>query len=701
MTSINTHYKANTVDPAAQGTSSDAYLDQVKAELEAALAEIEQFKEENAQWLESLTEEQWLTLNRLEVTHKATIAAINAGNYQPCSSPTAVDENGNLLNEPQELQPGWNGVPDDYIDEDDPYGQDLLGDDPNNKYGEFGGTVTIPNSGNTASPTLVGFQMTDDMVGLTAESRGRDIIVTVEYEDGTKKSWVIKEGAVRPEPLVFSARGLSHEVTIDLRHLARMSTGEYPGYPYGARSGVYVHLTDFDDTCYGSMSDDVIIGYAGNDTIDAMAGNDTVYGDEYYQTAGDMTMEYGGDDKIKGGAGEDIIYGGGGIDTSFKSDKGEAVAETEGWVNDVTDAANIPPSDDWFDSPGDDWVVTDEIEDGMVVVQNESGEAGTMTLTMPDGYNMAYAEMDGDGNLIITFVGDEGTFKVMIEDFFGTFQNDDVVKLIFEGSSENDIIDFSRVEITNQAISIYGEGGDDLIMGAQNALLSDGVDMEDLLESQRNSNSELEGYVEEGIFASDDYADDDNTRADGYQATAKDGYIEITADPNDPDGPAEKLNINAPDGYDHGYITTDAAGNVYVVLVKQTESGKAETIVIRIDDDLCGPGGLSYSDIKIRHGVVDDDEVTWGNPLSLIPISSDMEDYLIDAGGGNDIVFTQKGGYTDSAEDVVEVEPEAVVDYTPTSSSTDSSSSVDETEGVEDEGTGDGEEEEEEEESGS
>jgi Ca2+-binding RTX toxin-like protein len=686
MTSINTHYKANMVDAAAQGATTDPYLDQVKADLEEALAEIEQFKEENAQWLDSMTEEQWLTLNRLEVTSKATIAAIDAGTYRSTSAPAAVDENGNLLNQPQELQDGWNGV-DGYVDPDDAYGQDLVDDDPD-KYGEFGGTVNIPNSGNAAAPTSVGFQMTDDMVGITAESRGRDIIVTVEYEDGTKKSWVVKEGTVRPEPIIISARGLTHGVTMDFSRVMRASTGEYPGYPYGQRSGFYIHGTDYKDTIIGTQSDDAIVAYAGNDTIDAMAGNDTVYGDEYYQTSGDQTMGYGGDDTIKGGAGDDILYGGGGLDTSFKSDKGEAVAETEGWVNDVTDAANIPPSDDWFDSPGDDWVVTDEVEDGMVVIENQSGEAGSMTLTMPDGYNMAYAEMDGDGNLVITFVGDEGTFKVMIEDFFSKFQNDDVVRLVFEGGSENDIIDFSRVEITNQTISIYGEGGDDLIMGAENALLSDGVDMENLLESQRNSNGELEGYVEEGIFASDDYADGDNTSADGYHSEAKDGYIEITADPNDPDGPAEKLNINAPDGYDHGYITTDAAGNTYVILVKQTESGKAETIVIKVNSSLCGPGGLSYDDIKIKHGVVDDDETTWGNPLELTWISSDIEDYLLDGGGGNDIVFTQKGGYTDGAEDVVEVEPEPVVEYTPTSSSTDSSSStVDEEEEVVDDDT--------------
>ncbi len=664
MTSINTNYKANTVDPATQST--DPYVAQMQAEIQAALEEIEQFKLENAEWL---SEEQLVQMDRIFVTLKAQAAAIEAGGVLGGPGMSgAVDEEGNLLNQPQELQPEFNGIPDDCIDSGDAYGQGLIADDPA-RYGDFGGTVSIPNSGDVTSPTKVAFQMTDDMVAIYGESRGRDIIITVEYEDGSRKSWVIKEGTVRPEPIVISALGLSHGVKMDFSHVMRVSTGEYPGYPYGSRSGFYIHGTEYDDEIIATQSDDAIVAYAGNDTIDGMAGNDSIWGDEYYQMSGQFDMGYGGNDTIKGGTGDDIIYGGGGLDTSFKSDKKESVSETEGWENDI--AEDMPPPGSWFGSPSGDWEVQPDMEDGMAIIENTTGNAGVLEIDMPNGYDMAYAEKDADGNLIITFVGDEGTFKVKIEDFFNEQWNDDgVVKLIFNGSSENEIIDFSRVPVTSQAIKILGGNGDDIILGAESALLADGVDIENMLESQKNSDNELQGYVDEGIFAvPESEYEDDMTTANGYQADVQDGQIVITDDGDPNTDPADKLNIKAPDGYDHGYITTDAAGNIYVILVKQTESGKAETIVIKIDKDLCGPGGLTYSDISIKHAIVDDDEETFGSPLALIPVSCDYDDYLIDGGAGNDLAFFQKGANVKDVEDEVEIEPEPYIEPTlPTSS---------------------------------
>lgn len=676
MTSINTSYKANTIDPVAQSGSMDPYLAEIQSQIQEALSEIDQFKIENSEWL---TEEQLVQMNRIETMLKAEYAAIQGGGIGGTGA-LGVDGEGNLLNRPEDLQPEWNGVPADCIDASDAYGQDLVNDDPG-KYGEFAGTVNIPNSGNPADPTKIAFQMTDDMDAIYGESRGRDMIITVvdytygqdgEIIDEVRRSWVIKEGTVRPEPIIVSALGLSHGVTMDFSRVIRVSTGEYPGYFQGNSQGLYIHGTEFNDDITGSQCKDSIIAYAGNDILDGQGGDDTIYADEYYQVAGQQSMEYGGDDKVKGGTGDDIIYGGGGLDTASKSDAGEAVAEVEGWENDVADASTIPDIDDCVLSPGDDWVVG-EIEDGVVVVENVTGDAGEIFMDMPPGYNMALGEMDGDGNLKITFVGDAGTFTVMFEDFFGKFGDDEVVKLVFYGGSGNDIIDFSGVkvnEINGQCISIVDEyNSDDIILGAENALLKDGVDLEEILESQKNSDGELQGLVDEGIFAtdSDNYAD--SSTANGYTSHVEDGQIVIEDDGDSTTDPATKLYLKAPEGYEHGYITSDTAGNIYVIMVKPTESGKAETIVIKIDTGLCGPGDeLSYSDIGIKHWDVDDDEESGGSPLALIPISCDMEDYLIDAGAGNDMVFNQKGGYNENAEDEVWIEPEPFFDTTPVSS---------------------------------
>jgi len=649
----------------------DPYLAEIQAQIQEALAEIEQFKLENSEWL---TEEQLAQMNRIEVTLKAEAAAIQGGGLGGIAAPAAVDENGNLLSRPEELAPEWNGIPSDYINGSDPYGQDLVNDDPS-KYGDFAGTITIPNSGNPNAPTHIAFQMTDDMVELYGESRGRDLVITVVYEDGSRKSWVIKEGTVRPEPIVFSALGLTHGVKMDLSRMIRVATGDYAcNSQYAHR--VYMHGTEYNDVLIGTQSavGDAIVGYAGDDTIDGMAGDDQIWGDECYQMSGDQTMEYGGDDKIHGGTGSDTIYGGGGIDTSYKSDKGEAVFETESVENDVADATTIPDPEDWFyssGSPESDWVVDPEIEDGMVVIYNQSGNAGELNLDMPAGYNMAYAEQDADGNLIITFIGENGTFKVLIEDFFGKF-DDDVVRLHFFGGNDNDIIDFSRVELTSQAISIEDAyNSDDIILGAKNALLSDGVDMENLFDSQKNSDSELQNYVDEGVFATDE-SNYEGTSADGFNAEVDEAnnQIHITGDSDHLD----KLNIKAPDGYDHGYITMHG-GDMYLILVKQTESGKAKTIVFRIDGSL----GLDFSDISIKHAITEDDDTTFGSVLPIYAISDDIDDYLIDAGAGNDIVFTQKGGNTENAEDVVEVEPDPYFEGTSTSTPSTSSTDVGET----------------------
>ena len=662
MTSINTNYKANSVDPATQSGSMDPYLAEIQAQIQEALSEIELFKLENSEWL---TEEQLAQMNRIEVTLKAEAAAIQGGGLGGAGAvPGAVDENGNLLNRPEELPPEWGGIPSEYINGSDPYGQDLINDDPS-KYGDFAGTITIPNSGDPNIPTNISFQMTDDMTEIYGESRGRDLIVTVVFEDGSKKSWVIEEGTVRPEPIVFSALGLTHGVKMDFSRVIRIDTGDYACNSEHAYR-IYMHGSEYDDVLIGTQSErgDKIVGYAGNDTIDGMAGNDLIWGDEHYEASGQHSIEYGGDDTIKGGTGYDTIYGGGGIDTPYASDKGESVFETEkDPIEDVADATTIPDPDDWFyssGSPESDWVADPEIEDGMVVIYNESGNAGELNIDMPQGYNMAYAEQDGDNNLIITFVGEDGTFKIMIEDFFGKF-DDDAVRLHFFGGADNDIIDFSRVELTSQAISIEDAyNSDDIILGAKSALLSDGVELDSLLESQKNSDNALQNYVDEGAFATDEANYTDPSSADGYHAEVDEtnNQIHISGD-TDHSG---KLNIKAPDGYDVGYMTMHG-GDMYLILVKRSESGKAQTMVFRIDGSL----GLDFSDISVSHAITEDGEPTFGGPIPLYAISDDIDDYLIDAGPGNDIVFSQKGGNTKNAEDEVEVQPDSEIPPTPPS----------------------------------
>ncbi|MFA4973726.1 MAG: hypothetical protein WC683_14035, partial [bacterium] len=281
MTNINTNYKASTTD--TTDTSYDVPestdMTELQEKIQAALYQIENFE-----YADYLTEAQLAELNRIKLMLKAESAAISGyaltGEYSIEGA-----EGAGYWDQPTELAPEWNGIPPEYMHTDasdggvGEYGAGMS-DDPE---AEYAGTVVIPNSGDIVEPTKLGFQMTDDMASLTLESNGRDGILTVTYQDGTKRYWVIQDLTVRREPMIISAFGLSHGVTIDCSHLIRVSDGTFPNYPYGARSGVYIHGSMYNDTIFGSQSDDGIVAYDGDDIIDGMAGNDSIYGDMSYE----------------------------------------------------------------------------------------------------------------------------------------------------------------------------------------------------------------------------------------------------------------------------------------------------------------------------------------------------------------------------------------------------------------------------------
>jgi len=637
---INTHIKGMDTsdlipqDPEETGESKN---DELKAEVDGALAELQEFKEQNAEWL---SEENLMEMERLEATLEAESAALDAYGEGYYGAPGAVGGVDPTLWElPQDLTPGWNGVPDDHIgifQED----ADRLAEDPA-WYGEYMGTVQIPNSGDPMAPTNIGYQMSGNEVACYLESRGRDLVLTVETTDGNY-SWFIEEGSVRPEPLIISALGLDG-VVIDC-HRAFRQQGE-----------LYIHGSEGHDEIHGAQSGTGIVAYSGDDMIYGGAGNDVIYGDEHYQMSGQFDLSYGGHDTISGGAGNDIMYGGAGIDTQFASDSKESVNEFENVENDLV--MDPPDPDMWFSS--DVWeLAEDESEDGMLVFRNESpdGFGGDIDIFLEqmEGYNMAFGEMDADGSLIINIVGDEGTFKVKLEDFFNEqfgAENpiDRIVRLNMHGTDGSEIMSFDKVEVTSQVINISGGAGDDIILGAQNKLLKDGIDLEKVTQSQKNGAGVLQGHVNGGIFAADEehqYNEDgDLTKWCGYQATVDSGQIVITED-DDPTTETEGiLCLKAPDGYIHGYITSDAAGNSYIIMVKPTSSGDAKTLVVKVDASL----GLGYNEILVKNeitlqvgeGNVDSKDL--GAPFTLTAISLEEYDYVIDGGAGEDLIFAPEG----------------------------------------------------------
>lgn len=656
MTKINTNFKASAAEPLGGRA-------ELLRRLEEANEQIEVFKRDNA---EHLSEESFLELERIHmmiIAESAAIAAYGVGGGGSVGGASAPGDDSPWR--PQELAPGWNGVRPEHINESDPIGRQMIAADPA-KYGEFAGTVEIESSGNPEDPTKIAFQMTDEMSAVYAESRGKDVILTVVYQDNRRESYRVVDLTTRPEDFIISAQGVSHGVTIDLSRVFRISDGVFS--PLGTRARSYIHGSEFGDTLRGGLGDDVIIGYGGDDFIRGGPGNDLLYGDEYYERSG-MAAAGGGDDDIGGGLGEDIIYGGTGLDTWHTSDWGESInPDMERQVNDIL---SEPPDidDGWFSSTGDAWAA--EIDDnGEVVIRKESGDRNTdLILKMPPGYTMASAEMDADGSLVITF-GGEGTdasgnrvfksFRVRIEDFFKPGEG--ITRLNFIGGEGDEIIDFSRIECTNQVINIASEGGADIILNVKYKILAEGVDIENLTTSQRNSNAELEGFAE-GILSG--YSNNEGEQG-GYIAYVEDGRIVI--DRREPAAQAaETIRISAPTGYDRYYIAIDENENcVYVILVNPNEDGRAETIVVKIDAELLGrddEGNIDDSRIVVGNmtttGEGAERQDRWERITDFAYISLDELDYLVEGGDGSDMIFTQRGAKVESDGDdhVIEGDP--------------------------------------------
>lgn len=657
--------KINTTFKAVEGHSDDnAQFTELKAEIQAALTQIETFKTENGQWL---SDENLSKMGYIETMLKAEFAAIEA--YGVGGVPGQGGAGGEEDWVPKALEPGWNGAV--QIDPDNDSDRDLLSDDPD-RYGAYAGTINILSSGNPTKPGKIAFQMADGMDAVYAESRGRDIIVTAVYRDETRRSWVIKDGTVRPEPIVISGRGLTYGVTIDASKVIRINDGTYPQEAYETQR-FYIWGTDLSDTIKGSQGRDKIVGGLGADDINGGAGDDMIWGDEYEPVAGAANPN-GGNDTLRGGDGIDIIYGGGGFDTYYKSDKGERITEAERMSDDTPDA--LP--DNSFIIHSNEWEVTNKTESGMIVVENTKAKGGWIGFNqMPDGYNMAYADRV-DNSLVITYVGDEGSFKVKVVDFFNRFGDDpkeSVVRLTFNASADNDIIDFSRILINDataggagQVIAIKGGDGEDIILGPRNALIADGVDMGNILKSQGDGKRNMSRYFgTDGIFAAPagekPYGDNnERNKFGGYLAENKGDHVLIrnagTSQPTQP------LYIHAPDGYEKGYITKDGSGNIVVVLVKPATGDRdADTLVIKIDKQTLP--NVTWNDIIVRNkvGGATDKDVQWGQPINLTPIDTQLTDIFIDGEGGKDLIFTfdkdaRDVKDEDGEDDVNEMEPE-------------------------------------------
>jgi hypothetical protein len=672
MSTINTNYKADTVltpdqsdaTPTDQtGQTDSSSLADLKNRLDEAILEIENTK---TNYGTSLTDEQLAEMNRLEVMMKAESVAIEAYGKGGTAPQGAALDSQFAWEKPTALPSGFSVAEGDSLritppptDGSNPY-PDIEG---------YAGTVNFKGS-------RLNFSLQDDAIQeVKMYSRGKDLVLTVIKSDGTKESWLIVDGAVRSEPILIDATTMTHSVKIDASHALRISDGKH-GQPYGLMTGFQIWGTDYDDTIYGSQGIDGIAGLAGNNFIDGGAGDDTIYGGGVYDPAKEKAPQTvdglpAGDNEVRGGAGNDHIYGGAGFNTGYTSDSTDLDQPHDmgGEMKDDVSNAPDPATTNWLGLDQWDWDTntdgtTKVEEDGTVVIRHTGDSGGTIDIDMSQlpGYTMALADIDPEDSmaLIITFVGEDAngnpqTFKLRIEDFFKPTTDMDpaaaVITLNIHGNDQGDILDFHKLmgpaALESQNINLYGGAGNDFILGAESAVTRDGIDLNDPLKSTV-SNSEMDQYNTENIFYNNDETSDGYQ--DGYvsDVDTQNGQIVVTKNPDPAVTQKDTVRIVAPDHYDRGYITMDADGNTYVILVKQGGHGKADTIVIKFDKST----GLDYTKIFVKDGrpddVSDDSKHTPVGPVPLIPIefSTDMD--LLSGGGGSDMMFGGKNSNFDS-----------------------------------------------------
>lgn len=656
---IGPKYKADTLPP-------DPATADIQARIKEALTEIEAFEADGK--LQYLSEENIAEYGRIKAMLKAESAAIAGyGIYGPGGPGSSA------FTRPDNLEPLWNGVPPNNIYEDDT-DRDAV-DEDYDKYGDYVSSVVIDNAGDPSRSKLA-FQMTDDMQKLTMASVGRDIYVTAEMADGSKKTWVLKEGTVRGDiPIVVSMLGLTHSATLDASHVLRVFNGSTEN-----AMGMTIWGTDFSDEIFGPQVSSVLIGMGGADLIRGGAGNDTIFGDEGRNlkttTAGDYDPKYGGNDYIDGGAGNNITYAGAGVDKVV--DHGgttESIFEQEFTID--GESADLP--DAGFITTSAGWKVTDDSEHGMYVIDNTDGKGGSIEMTMPEGYSYVFADQADDNSLMLTFVGEDGsTFRVKIVDFMTKFDGDirdRVQRLVMKGGSQGNVImDFSRIHVTKEspaAISLIGsDNGRNIILGVHNEMIADGVSMEDFLESQGDPGLITKMLEDEnyGVFKpypkkKESDPNDPPNKGGGYEAQADPNGRGILITSKDPKNADPFLNLHVPAGYTKGYIAMDKDGNAYVVFVKPNSSGKADTFVVKIDAGLMKDKGgpLDWNHIqaffRVETGSGNTKAINWTDcPLTPVSLEDDAYSIKSDENGLADLIVEPEGtpSETEDDDDVIE-----------------------------------------------
>jgi len=247
------------------------------------------------------------------------------------------------------------------------------------------------------------------------------------------------------------------------------------------------------DKWIGKAGDERFDGLAGNDTLSGLAGNDSLIGNT-------------GNDSLDGGNGNDTLQGGTGIDT-LKGGEGNDLYFVDNFRDQIIDVAGALGGNDSVQSSRN-YTLPVNVENLLLTgLQNLTGTGndaanritGTSGDNVLDGRNGNDALVGGNGD--DTLIGGGGVDTLAGGDGSDTYQVSSTEDAILENAKDGDQdvveskVDYElgdNIEVLvllDAALTGYGNGLDNVLVGTANANVLNGGDGDDSLQGEAGDDS--------------------------------------------------------------------------------------------------------------------------------------------------------------------------------------------------------------------
>ncbi len=399
---------------------------------------------------------------------------------------------------------------------------------------DYAGTVYVSADSNPAKdpntnkdiPTNLNYVMSDDpekaVVKGSIEMRGNDAILKLEFKDGSKQSFVIKNLGARTDiQLTIIGTKQTTGFMFDASNFVSIDPAT------GAKRGIIVLGSQGNDTLIGTVANDLLFGGGGKDIIFGGKGADQAYGyvnQDVLNTYGEANLGADGDDIIYDIDADDYIDGG-------PDQKGDSVfigsgnsivnptsgIENQGFIGEISDPSYAM---DWL-STSSGWDVSIDDKTGELVMTMKSGATNakvSLDLLAEEGFSIV-GEMDGADAVFTAYKMENGEpvyYKIRVKNFASANTSLEI---------KNGIIDIGALDVGAKEVLLQGTdaSGGNIIIDGQSVFDAYALSMADL---KSNKSSFTDAQLEEML---EPYKTELSASGDPiwYNAKVKDGVIEV------------------------------------------------------------------------------------------------------------------------------------------------------------------------------